>query len=31
VPIDDGDQPRCIYFVKEISRNCEIVDYSQAF
>ena len=31
VPIDDGPKPRCIYFVKEISRNCEIVDYSQAF
>ena len=31
VPIDDGKKPRCVYFVKEISRNCEIVDYSQAF
>lgn len=31
VPIDDGPKPRCIYFVKEISRNCEIVDYKQAF
>lgn len=31
VPIDDGPKPRCVYFVKEISRNCEIVDYSQAF
>lgn len=31
VPIDDGDKPRCVYFVKEISRNCEIVDYNQAF
>ena len=31
VPIDDEDKPRCVYFVKEISRNCEIVDYSQAF
>jgi hypothetical protein len=31
VPIDDGENPRCVYFVKEISRNCEIVDYSQAF
>ena len=31
VPIDDGPQPRCIYFVKEISRNCEIVDYAQVF
>ena len=31
VPIEDGHKPRCIYFVKEVSRNCEIVDYSQAF
>jgi hypothetical protein len=31
VPIDQGEKPRCIYFVKDISRNCEIVDYSQAY
>lgn len=31
VPIDDTNKPRCLYFVKEISRNCEIVDYDQAF
>ena len=31
VPIDDSPKPRCVYFVKEISRNCEIVDYGQAF
>jgi hypothetical protein len=31
VPIDDGAKPRCVYFVKEISRNCEIVDFRQAF
>ena len=31
VPIDDGPNPRCVYFVKEISRNCEIVDYNQVF
>lgn len=31
VPIDDGKKPRCIYFVKEVSRNSEIVDYAQAF
>ncbi len=31
VPIEDAEKPRCIYFVKEISRNCEIVDYAQAF
>jgi hypothetical protein len=31
VPIDNNEKPRCIYFVKEISRNCEIVDYKQVF
>jgi len=31
VPIDDSDNPRCIYFVKDISRNCEVVDITQAF
>lgn len=31
VPIDDGPKPRCVYFVKEISRNCEIVDYRLAW
>ena len=31
VPLNDGLKPECVYFVKEISRNCEIVDYGQAF
>lgn len=31
VPIEDKVKPRCVYFVKEISRNCEIVDYELAF
>jgi hypothetical protein len=31
VPIDNSPKPRCIYFVKEVSRNCEIVDFRQAF
>lgn len=31
VPIDDTEKPRCVYFVKEISRNCELVDYNQVF
>ena len=29
VPIDEGENPRCLYFVKEISRNCEVVDYGK--
>lgn len=31
VPLSDGPKPKCVYFVKEISRNSEIVDYSMAF
>jgi len=31
VPITDGEQPLCAYFVKDISRQCEIIDYSLLF
>jgi hypothetical protein len=31
VPVTDGDKPECVYFVKDISRNCEIVDYQKAW
>jgi hypothetical protein len=31
VPIQDGENPECIYFVKDVSRNCEIVDYNKAW
>ena len=31
VPVTEGDTPQCIYFVKDISRNCEIVDYNKAW
>lgn len=31
VPLSDDPEPDCVYFVKEISRNCEVVDFSQAF
>lgn len=27
VPIDDGPKPRCVYFIKEVSRNSEVIDY----
>ena len=27
----DGDEPEFVYFVKDISRNCEIVDYNKAW
>ena len=29
VPITDGDNPLCAFFVKDISRQCEVVDYAQ--
>lgn len=31
VPLGTGEKPECVYFVKDISRNCEIVDYNKAF
>lgn len=31
VPLSEDPKPQCVYFVKEISRNCEIVDYNQVF
>ena len=31
IPINDEPQPDCVYFVKDISRNCEIVDYNKAW
>jgi len=27
VPLDDGDKPRCVYFIKDVSRNCEVIQY----
>ena len=31
VPIGEGDKPDCVYFVKDISRNCEVIDYNKAW
>ena len=31
VPLNDEIKPLCVYFVKDISRNCEIVDYNKAW
>jgi hypothetical protein len=31
VPLTDDPEPPCVYFVKDISRNCEIVDYNRAW
>jgi hypothetical protein len=24
-------KPECVYFVKDISRNCEVLDYNKAW
>ena len=31
VPLSDDAQPECVYFVKDISRGCEVVDVNQAW
>lgn len=31
VPISDGPAPLCAYFVKDISRQCEVISYSDLF
>lgn len=31
VPLNDDPQPPCAYFVRDISRACEVVDYRQAW
>jgi hypothetical protein len=31
VPINNNSKPECVYFVKDISRNCEVVNYNQAW
>ena len=31
VPLDEGNEPRCVYFVKDISRQSEVVDYSKVW
>ena len=31
VPLTDGEKPDCVYFVKDITRQCEIVDISKVW
>ena len=31
VPIEEGPKPKCVYFIKEVSRNCEVIDYSKVW
>jgi len=30
-PLHDGENPECVFFVKEVSRSCETLDYSLLF
>jgi hypothetical protein len=31
IPLNNDDKPDCVYFVKDISRNCEVIDYNKAW
>jgi hypothetical protein len=31
VPVGGDEKPDCVYFVKDISRNCEVIDYNKAW
>ena len=31
IPLSDDENPECVYFVKDISRNCEVLDYNKAW
>jgi len=31
IPLDTKDRSKCVYFVKDISRQCEVVDISKAW
>ena len=31
VPLSDDENPECVYFIKDVSRNCEVVDYNKAW
>ena len=31
VPLNNAEKPAVVYFIKDVSRNCQIVDYSQAW
>jgi len=28
IPLNNDPEPDCVYFVKDISRNCEVIDYN---
>ena len=31
IPLSNDPEPDCVYFVKDISRNCEVLDYNKAW
>jgi hypothetical protein len=28
-PLTNVDEPKCVYFIKEISKQCEVIDYGK--
>jgi len=28
VPIEEGNKPKCVYFIKDVSRNSEVIQYN---
>jgi hypothetical protein len=31
VPLSNGSEPACAYFIKDVSRQSEVVDYGKAW
>jgi len=31
IPLTDDPEPDCVYFAKDVSRNCEVVNYQKAW
>ena len=31
IPLSNDPEPDCVYFVKDITRNCEVIDYKKAW
>ena len=29
VPLEEGDKPKCAYFIRDVSRNCEVIEYEK--
>jgi len=29
VPLEEGDKPKCVYFIKDVARNSEVIQYEK--